>query len=85
MYTADENMKYKTPLKSNLTLFIKNLKSQIFHSDKNKNGKQDREIHCMSLEKWLQFCDMPSSVIGKNELRPRQLTWPDIHHQYTVE
>lgn len=35
------------------------------------------------LEKWLKNCDMSSSVIEKNKLKSLQLTWLNIHHQYS--
>lgn len=74
VYIAGENMKCKTPLESRLTLLIKNKDSHIFHSDINKNGKQNYEIQCMSLGKWLKNYDTSSSsVIEKNEWNPHQL------------
>lgn len=36
----------------------------------------------MSLEKWSKNCDISSSVIEKNKLKPLQLTWLNIHYQY---
>lgn len=74
MYTAGENMTCETLLERSFTLSIKNKDSHIFHSDKNENGKQDCEIQCISLGKWVKNCDTPScSVIEKNELNPHQL------------